>query len=269
MYMQNLHTHTTFCDGANTPEEMIVAAIHKGFDSIGFSGHSYAPYSKYWGKTDRAEEYKKTVSELKKKYDHKIKIYLGLEVDMYSQAKMVGYDYLIGSVHYLKIGEEHVGFDRSEQEIETLIKKHFGGNGMEYAKYYYKTLAQLPQYGNFDIIGHFDLITKHSDNRTFFDTTSKEYLSAAFEAAEILSKKIPLFEVNTGAISRGYRKTPYPSIQIISQFKKLGLGAVITSDSHSTNTIDCGFDLATELLKECGYKEKYILTDNGFKAVAL
>ena len=44
-YRQNLHTHTTFCDGKDTPEELVEAAIAKGFDSIGFSGHSYMYYS--------------------------------------------------------------------------------------------------------------------------------------------------------------------------------------------------------------------------------
>lgn len=37
---QNLHTHTTFCDGKNTAEEMILAALELGMDSLGFSGHS-------------------------------------------------------------------------------------------------------------------------------------------------------------------------------------------------------------------------------------
>ena len=40
-YLQNLHTHTTYCDGRDTPVEMIESAIAQGFDSIGFSGHSY------------------------------------------------------------------------------------------------------------------------------------------------------------------------------------------------------------------------------------
>ena len=140
---------------------------------------------------------------------------------------------------------------------------------MEYAKLYYKTLAELPQYGSFDIIGHFDLITKHSDNRVFFDETSKEYLDAAFEAAEALAGKIPLFEVNTGAIARGYRKTPYPSIPIIKRLRELGFGAVITSDCHNKKMIDCNFDEAAELLKLCGFKEKYILTEKGFEGVSL
>ena len=36
----NLHTHSTFCDGAGTPEQMVVVAIEKGFAALGFSSHS-------------------------------------------------------------------------------------------------------------------------------------------------------------------------------------------------------------------------------------
>ena len=46
MIKTNFHTHTTFCDGKNTPEEMVQSAIEKGFSSLGFSVHSpmfYAP----------------------------------------------------------------------------------------------------------------------------------------------------------------------------------------------------------------------------------
>ncbi len=270
MHIQNLHTHSTYCDGKNTPEEMIVAAIDKGFDSIGFSGHSYMVHSPMFAKNrDLTEEYRKEVLKLREKYKAQIKIFLGLEVEMFSNASITGYDYLIGSLHYFKIGDEYVGFDRYEEDVERIINTYFDGNGMKYAKVYYETLAQLPQYGDFDIIGHFDLITKHSEKRKFFDETSKEYLDAAFETAEVLAKKIPFFEVNTGAISRGYRKTPYPSIPIIKRLKELGFGAVITSDCHDRESLDCNFDEATEILKLCGFKEKYIFTEEGFTAVSL
>ena len=36
----NFHTHTTFCDGRDTPEAMVRAALAKGFDALGFSSHS-------------------------------------------------------------------------------------------------------------------------------------------------------------------------------------------------------------------------------------
>ena len=91
----------------------------------------------------------------------------------------------------------------------------------------------------------------------------------AFETAEVLAKDIPFFEINTGAIARGYRKSPYPSVPIINYFKHLGLGAIITSDCHDKAMLDCGFDEATEILKLCGFSEKYILTDNGYIGVPL
>ena len=40
----NLHTHTTWCDGKNTAEEMVRSAIESGFDVLGFSGHSYTSF---------------------------------------------------------------------------------------------------------------------------------------------------------------------------------------------------------------------------------
>ena len=138
-----------------------------------------------------------------------------------------------------------------------------------YAKEYYKLLASLPEYGDFDIIGHFDIITKHIDVKDFFDVTSKEYISAAVEAAEVLKGKIPFFEVNTGAVARGYRKTAYPTFEVAKELKRLGFGAVITSDCHNADLLDFKFDEAEEFLKECGFKERYILTEDGFKAVAL
>ena len=42
---QNLHTHTLFGDGVDTPEQMVRYAIEKNFDSLGFSEHSYMFYS--------------------------------------------------------------------------------------------------------------------------------------------------------------------------------------------------------------------------------
>ena len=81
--------------------------------------------------------------------------------------------------------------------------------------------------------------------------------------------KIPFFEINTGAMARGLRKNPYPSMELVKELKRLGFGAVISSDCHKKEFLDYKFDEATELLKMCGFKEKYILTDNGFTAVSL
>ena len=275
-YLQNLHTHSTFCDGKNTPEEMVQFAIQKGFDSIGFSGHSYMSFSNGWSMSlESTKEYKKQINELKEKYKNQIEIFLGLEFEMYSHIgvqggmDLSGYDYLIGSSHYLKIGEEIVGFDRDAKAVKDIIDNYFGGNGLAFAKCYFEGFSKIYEHGNFDIIGHFDIITKTLDQIPHFDPESKEYLSYAFECIDALKGKIPLFEVNTGAISRGYRTIPYPTKTIIKQLKNKGFGVVITSDCHNGEFLDCGFENAREILKECGFNERYVLTPNGFKAVEI
>jgi len=268
--LQNLHTHSTFCDGIDTPEQMVNIAISKGFSGIGFSGHSYMHYAKDHSMSlDGTEEYKKEVLRLKKAYADKIDVFLGLEFDMYSEIDLSGYEYLIGDVHYLKIGSEYVGFDRKAEVVKSVIEDYFDGDGMKFALRYYEEFSKVPQYGNFDIIGHYDLITKNLDTMTLFDADCKEYYNAAFSAMEALKGKIPLFELNTGAIARGYRKTPYPSVPLIKMFREMGFGAIITSDCHDGQYLDIGFEDCRKLLAECGFTERYILTNNGFSAVAV
>ncbi len=268
--LQNLHTHSTYCDGKHTLEEMVNYAVKKGFSSLGFSGHSYMFFSESYSMSlSGTEEYKKEVSYLKEKYKGKIDIFCGLEFEKYSKVELKDYDYIIASSHYFKIGDSYVGFDRSKDEVKRVIDTYFEGSGISFAKAYYSEVAELPSYGKFDILGHFDLAAKTVEQGHFFDIESREYLDAAITAIDAVSGKIPFFEVNTGAISRGYRHLPYPSITLMKEFKKRGFGAVISSDCHDGEHLDTGFFLARELLTESGFTEKYILTESGFKAVSL
>ena len=271
MNKQNLHTHTTYTDGKNSPEEIILEAIGRGFDSIGFSEHSYLRYSSYPNQLtdEKAERYKREVRALAEKYRGKIDVFCGLEYDFYSDCETEGYDYLIGSVHYLSCEGGVFGFDKNLAETLDFIRDHFGGNSFDFAKRYYETVAELPKRCDIDIIGHFDLLTKNNELGRFIDTAAKEYLSLGYEAIHALRGKAPLFEVNTGAIARAYRTAPYPQIEFLRAFKECGFGAVITSDCHNKDYLDCHFDGARELLRAAGFKSRWILTDGGFKEVSI
>ena len=52
----------------------------------------------------------------------------------------------------------------------------------------------------------------------------------------------PVFEINTGAISKGYRTLPYPSADQISYIKSKGGILILSSDSHAAGTICYGFE---------------------------
>ena len=94
--LTNYHTHTCFCDGKNTPEEIVKSAIDKGFKSIGFSGHGYTPYDLSYCMKD-IDGYINEISRLKEKYDTKINVYCGVEEDAFSYVERERFDYIIGS----------------------------------------------------------------------------------------------------------------------------------------------------------------------------
>lgn len=268
---QNLHTHTTYGDGKNSPEEIVLEAIAKGFDSIGFSEHSDGP--DLIGSEEKVAEnlkrYQAEIYRLKEKYRGTIDVFCGIELELFSDFDARGFDYLIGSVHCLNIGGKVLDFDSKLLQTLAYIADNFGGDAMAFAKKYFATVATLPERAKIDILGHFDLLAKNNEKGGFLNTTSKEYLSAGYEAIHALKGKIPFFEVNTGAIGRGYRTSPYPQMEFLKEFQKCGFGAVITSDCHNKTYLDCCYDAATALLAEAGFKSKWILTDDGFREVGL
>lgn len=266
-----MHIHTTYADGKNTPEEIIIEAIDRGFDSIGFSEHAYMAFSDYPHQmtVEETEDYKKEVRALAEKYRDRIKIFCGLEFEYFSEVPTEDFDYLIGSVHYLDFDGKVLGFDRNLETTLEYLRSNFGGDGMAFAKKYFETVARLPERRNFDIIGHFDLLTKNNEKGGFIDTADKKYIDLGKEAIHALRGKIPLFEVNTGAISRGYRSSPYPQIEFLREMRECGFGAVISSDCHNKNFLDCYYEEAEQLLREVGFKSKWILCDGGFVEVAI
>jgi histidinol-phosphatase (PHP family) len=192
-HLQNLHIHTTYADGRDSPEEIVLKAIEKGFDSIGFSEHTYMEFSDYPYQMTVADmpKYKNEILSLKEKYKNQIEIFCGLEYELFSDVQADEFDYLIGSVHYLEIDGEKVGFDRGVEEVKNFVNTHFNGDGLKFAQKYFDTMLLLPKKRNFDILGHFDLLIKTNEQNGFIDTSSKEYLDFGFEAIHALKGKIP------------------------------------------------------------------------------
>ena len=271
MYPQNLHTHGTMCDGKNDYEDTVLRAIELGLTSIGFSEHSYMPYSPSGGMSlQTTEAYKVEINRLKVKYANIIDVFCGLEFDMYSPDPLVGFDYVIGSVHYLKKGDILIPFDRPLNVVKTAIAEHYDGDSLKFAREYYEQIALLPKYARqVDIVGHFDLITKNNDLAPVIDVDDKRYQEYAIEAVRSLCKSVGVFEINTGAISRGYRTTPYPAPFILKEIKRAGGEITISSDCHDNQYLTYYFDEGALLAKECGFDHAVVLTKEGFRPVKL
>ena len=266
MMLQNLHTHTIFSDGKNTAEEMVLGAIKSGCTSLGFSEHSPLPWgTEGWATPAEAlADYRAEILRLRNKYMDQIEIFLGLEQDMDSHTAECDWDYLIGSVHSVWVNGERRSVDFSADYTDETIHGCFGGDPYAYAEAYSRQVADVAKITKCQIIGHFDLVTKFNEGYRTFDETHPRYLKAALEALDALTGTDLIFEINTGAMSRGYRTTPYPSPALLKAMKERGCRICITSDTHSASTVLHAFDQARELAKSCGFHESWILTKTGF-----
>ncbi len=245
---QELHCHTIFCDGKNTPEEMVRAAVKKGLKRIGFSGHAPMSYETDYAMTlAQTAEYAATVRALGEKYADDIEVLCGIEQDLYSLPMSETFDYLIGSVHSIKVGDVYYPVDDSAEALAQCCRDGFGGDAYAMCEAYYAEVAQLADMKP-DIVGHVDLVTKFTEMSPMFDPNHPRYLAAAFEAIDALLPTGAVFEINTGAISRGYRSTPYPAPTLLDYIKQKGGRLQLTGDAHTAETLCYAFENWEQLL---------------------
>lgn len=245
MYRENFHTHSKYCDGNDTLEEMVLAAIDKNFTALGFSGHSYLDFDCSWCMSPEiTKKYIEEINGLKVKYKDKINIYCGTESDCFSKIDTSLYDFTLGSVHYIKEDDEYLAVDESIEVQKKAADKYYDGSLINYAKKYFELVGNVLELTNADIIGHFDLVTKFNENDCYFNTKDPEYIKAWQDAVDKLIPYNKPFEINTGAIARGKRITPYPAMDIADYIHSKGGFFVVTSDCHNRDMLDCYFENA-------------------------
>lgn len=269
MKPQTLHCHTAFCDGKNTPEEMAAAALAAGCGAIGFSGH--APLDgEDWCMTARTvPAYRRAAGELREKYRGRMEVFAGLEQDFFSPPPEAGWDYLIGSVHCVKRGGVLLPVDESEEAFLHGVREHCGGDCYAFARDYFRMEAEVAEKTGCQIVGHFDLITKFNRGNRLFDTADPRYRGPAMEALDALLEQEVIFEINTGAMSRGYRAEPYPEPFLLRRIRERGGRVAVSSDSHSRDTLLFGYGPAFRLAADCGFDATVYRTGSGFADVPI
>ena len=238
----SLHTHTNFSDGDNSPEEMVQEAVRLGFSRIGFSEHSYISFEPdYCMPYDNYEAYRDEVRFLQEKYADRIEISLGIEQDYFSDHPAEGFDYIIGSVHFVKVRDEFIGIDwggeKGRDMILSAADRYFDNDVYAVLELYFDTLSRVVEITGADIIGHFDVITKVIEQYPFFDLQHPRYVSAWKKAADVLLQKHIPFEINVSQVLKGTKSVPYPAPDIQLYLKERGAEFIYTGDCHSTGML--------------------------------
>ena len=258
MVRANFHTHSCFCDGTGTPEEIANAAMEAGLDHLGFSGHvDISPVMD-------VPAYLAEVRRIQEKFRGKLDILCGGELDnMYPDRSPRGFDYLIGSVHHMKAGNEVLAVDWTEEIFLHLLNDYYGGDGYLLCRDYFRLVAATYGRGKCDFVGHFDLVTKFNSSLHFVNESDPRYLKPAMEALEYLAREDLPLEINTKLAEKG---KIFPGSLLLKRLKELGGRIIFSSDAHRASDLLHGFSVGIALAKECGFDRASILSGKTGKA---
>lgn len=251
MFKVDYHIHTSFsADSRENIEDIINRAINLEINEIAITDHFEIETGLAPTYILDIEKYIKSLSELKIKYEDKIKILLGVEVG-YSKKGMkevnevlekYKFDFIISSIH--SVGKFHF-----------LNNDFFEGKSKEeaYTEYFNELYDGVKTFKNYDVIGHLDFICRYGkyENKELKYEDYKDIIDKILKEIINTGKGI---EINTSAIKYG-RTEFYPSNEILLRYRELG-GKRITigSDSHKKEHLLSEFENAIETLKALGFK---------------
>lgn len=177
-------------------------------------------------------------------------LYFGIELGLQAQVVNQNKELISSYPFDFVIASSHV-FDNSDPYFPPFWE---GKNESDvFRKYFQSIYENICLYDDFDIYGHLDYIIRYGKEK---DRHFK-YSDFSDEIDAILKKLIEMgkgIEINTGGLKNGLR-FPNPNPEILKRYKELS-GEIITvgSDAHTPDYIGYRFDVAADILTECGFK---------------
>lgn len=242
------HIHTSRCGHAEgSMVEYVCRARDLALKQIGFADHLplltkqdmtlTMPVEQLDGYVQEIEQLREEFPDIGIKTGIEADYLPGMERDTAQLINSYGFDYVIGSVHFI----DGWGFDDSRylegyenRDIYEIYEEYFG------------LVAGAARSGLFDVIGHLDLIKKYNFKPDRDITDLVEGTIAAIKEAGIC------IEINTGGLRKPTGEM-YPGHEILRRCFNAGIPITLGSDAHSPNQVGMDFDMAIAVAKQAGY----------------
>lgn len=249
------HIHTCVSPDSKTSLKAICeSACRHGLDSIVVTNH----FEYYTGKENKKinmgisfiDNSLKEINECKVEFGAKLEILFGMEMgqvhywpeDVKNIIKSYAFDYLIGSIHKI----EDVDLKHGDYSKENIEKQNLD---------YLNLLYDMAANGEYDCIGHFDLVKRYAAGYNVKINLMERYKKEIEDILKVVIERGKGIEINTSGL-RQLSGEFMPSIEIIKLYKELG-GSVITvgSDAHTKEDVGAGIDESIDLLRKIGFKQ--------------
>ena len=256
----NYHLHNQYSsDGRGSTEEVCQAALELGFEEICFTNHAelLSDDRSDWvldlvESRERYEQLQHEIERLQPDYPE-LRILLGAEFE-YRPEWVDTLDALIDSVDFdLIIGSVHVvdGHQVSSGSAASYFKDR---DVSETYGHYFETLAEMVEWGGFDVVGHFDLV-KRFGTKYYGPYDVKAFEAQINSVLDAMVQKGLGMEVNTSGVVQAPAE-PYPGLPILQLAKDAHVATVtIGTDSHVPTSFEQGWEVGQLLLHRAGFRE--------------
>ncbi len=274
------HTHSTFCDGKASVEDVCQSALAAGLKAVGFSSHAPVMFPAQWAMPfERLEAYVEEIERCRNKYAGKLDIYRSLETDFIANDRSIPFDvyrrlakldYIIGSVHLVASRDtnELWFLDGPAENYEKGVTNCFSGNIQKAVTAYYKQIQEMVISQNPDVIAHIDKVIMNNKGR-YFSGEEQWYKDIVEETLQAVAKSDAIIEVNTRGIYRGKYHTWFPCKEIIQRCVELDIPLTVSVDAHHPDELRAGFDEALQAIFNAGAQVISIFEGGLWKQKAL
>jgi len=152
------------------------------------------------------------------------------------------FDYVIGSVHFMRDGavdmDDYSVWD-SGRSVEEIWRRYF------------QTIGEAAASGLFDVLAHPDLVKVWGGERPLPGGDLRRYYELAMDG--IAASGIAV-EVSTAGLRKRVAEI-YPAPAFLSMALEAGASVALSSDAHRPEDVGADYDRALELLDELGVRE--------------
>lgn len=241
------HVHTELCNHARgTMEEYVLAAIDKGLKTIVFLEHLEVGinyFERTWLTPDLFERYREEGEKLRRRYQDRIAVRLGVEVGYHPAAvaeinaflKRTPWDRIGLSYHFLAAEDgTHLNLlSRQQANLDAFTR--FGVERAVDA--YLAGLEEAVERIDAHVLCHLDAPLRHHPDLVFTPAHHRR-IERIVKAA--VRRGLAL-EINTSGF-RHARKAPYPAPWMIRYALDRGMTLVAGSDAHQPRDVGRYFD---------------------------
>jgi histidinol-phosphatase (PHP family) len=166
----------------------------------------------------------------------------GAEDRMASLLDQRNFDYVVGSVHFVR--------DRAVDMDDYSIWTE-GRSAEEIWRRYFQTLGEAARSGLFDVLAHPDLVKVWGRERPLPEGDLRRYYELAMDG--IAESQIAV-EVSTAGLRKRAGEL-YPAPALLQMCLQAGAPVALSSDAHRPQDVGADYDRALELLDQLGVGE--------------